>query len=202
MRTLSTVFLSGALLAACGGPEEAAPKGADAESHDPAAKDEAAPNAEITAQAKEGGECLHDNVDDANCAGTEVPKAGAEGHFGDPFALEQSKPLSSVIESLASAGEGPVQVSGEVDQVCQKMGCWMVIKDGDQTARVLMKDHKFAVPFDGKGKKAVVEGTIEAKELSEAQIKHIEEDAGRDPAKVEGTRKEYVLTASGVRLES
>ena len=65
-----------------------------------------------------------------------------------------------------------------------------------------MKDHAFAVPFDGKGKKALVEGTIEAKELSEGQVKHIEEDAGRDPSKVSGTRNEYIVTASGVRLES
>jgi hypothetical protein len=198
MRTLSVALLLGAF-AACGGAEPTSDKSEDKpEAAEAAAEGEKA----ITAEAKAGGECLHDKVDDANCAGTEVPDKGTEGHFGDPFALEESKPLSNVIETLASVGDAPVQVSGEVDQVCQKMGCWMVIKDGDQQARVLMKDHKFAVPFDGKGKKAVVEGTIVAKELSEAQIKHIEEDAGRDPSKVEGTRKEYVLTASGVKLES
>lgn len=199
MRLLSALIVSGALVTACGGDDT---KPADEPEADAASKDEAASDEAVAAADKDGGECLHDEVDDADCAGTEVPEKGAQGHFGEPFALQESKPLGSVIESLASVGDAPVQVSGEVDQVCQKMGCWMVIKDGDHMARVLMKDHKFAVPFDGKGKKAVVEGTIVAKELSEAQVKHIEEDAGRDPNQVEGTRQEYVLTASGVQLDS
>lgn len=78
----------------------------------------------------------------------------------------------------------------------------MVIKDGEKQARVLMKDHKFAVPMDGTGKKAVVEGTVEEKTLSEAQVKHIEKDAGRDPEAVSGERTEYILTATGVRLDA
>jgi hypothetical protein len=78
----------------------------------------------------------------------------------------------------------------------------MVIKDGEKTARVLMKDHAFAVPKDARGKKARVEGTLQARTFTEAQVKHLEKDGGGDPSKVSGERSEYVLTASGVEIAS
>lgn len=144
--------------------------------------------------------CLHgkDAHDEGSCDQNTALATGV-GHFGDEFTIEESKPLSEV---LGGTGEEPVLVSGEVSSVCQSKGCWMVIKDGDKQARVLMKDHKFAVPMDGQGKKAVVEGTVEEKTLSEAQVKHIEKDAGRDPDAVSGERTEYILTATGVRLDA
>ncbi len=203
MRSLTVLFVSSALFAACGSQQAPAKAdGADAKAEAAGdAEDAPAAGASLHTGADPGGECLHDKGPTGDCAPAAQPET-PEGHFGAPFALQESKPLTSVIETLATVGQDPVQVTGEVSSVCQKMGCWMVIKDGETQARVLMKDHSFAVPFDGTGKKAVVEGTIEAKELSEGQVKHIEEDAGRDPSKVSGPRNEYVLTASGVRLDS
>lgn len=78
----------------------------------------------------------------------------------------------------------------------------MVVKDGDVSARVLMKDHGFAVPMDSRGKKVQVEGTLTSRTFTEAQVKHLEKDGGGDPAKVSGTRTEHVLTASGVLIQS
>jgi hypothetical protein len=197
------------LLGACGaepsspGPETA--PSATAEHHA-----DAHPDAKlVSAPSPDGGtECLHHDGGDhhgaaaADCDAANVPADGTAGHFGAAFALQQARPLQEAIAELASIGGSPVQVSGKVTSVCQKKGCWMVIEDGTASARVLMKDHAFAVPFDGTGKQATVEGTIEARELSEGQVKHIEEDAGRDPAGVSGPRKEYILTASAVRLDS
>ncbi len=123
-------------------------------------------------------------------------------HFGAAFTLDKSQPLSKV---LVAAGDRPsdvMQVTGTIDAVCQKKGCWMVIKDGEATARVLMKNHSFAIPIGAKGKEATVEGALKVRTFSEAQVKHLEEDRGGDPSKVSGTRREYVLTASGVRISS
>jgi hypothetical protein len=198
MRTLTFVFVSSALIAACGQPADKAPEpkteAASGEAED------AEKSKPVMVAKSANPDCLHEkDHDSGECAPVELPDAGTTGHFGSPFALSESKPLGEVLSSI---GDDPVQVSGEVTAVCQKKGCWMVIKDGEAQARVLMKDHAFAIPFDGTGKKAVVEGTVKAKELSEGQVKHIEEDAGRDPSKVSGTRNEYILTASAVRLES
>ena len=77
----------------------------------------------------------------------------------------------------------------------------MVLKDGDAAiARILMKDHAFAVPMDSKGKTAIVEGTLATRTFSEKEVKHLEKDAGGDPSAVGGERKEFVLTASGIQI--
>jgi hypothetical protein len=127
--------------------------------------------------------------------------SGTPGHFGAVFALKEPKPLS---QALASAKDlkDPVQVSGEVESVCQKKGCWLVVKDGEAQARILMKDHSFTVPMDIKGKPVIVEGTLETRTFNEAQTKHLAKDAGKDPATVSGETNEYVLTATAVQLKN
>jgi hypothetical protein len=125
--------------------------------------------------------------------------AGGDGHFGEAFALGDAVPLGQAVES---PGDAPVQVRGEVEAVCQKKGCWMVIKDGAISARVLMKGHGFAVPMDSRGKVALVEGTLSSRTFDEDQVKHLEKDAGRDPSKVSGQRTEHVLTATGIEIKS
>jgi hypothetical protein len=139
--------------------------------------------------------CPHGGGD----AGEPQGPATGEGHFGAPFQLADAVPLGKAIETAADA---PVKVSGTVEAVCQKKGCWMVVKDGAESARVLMKDHGFAVPMDSRGKSVVVEGTLTSREFDEAQVKHLEADRGGDPSKVSGTRKEHVLTASAIEIRA
>lgn len=132
----------------------------------------------------------------------EAAAAGSgDGHFGQPFSVDAEQTLAQAIEAKL---EGPVKVAGVVEAVCQKKGCWMVLKDqeGTQSARVLMKDHGFAVPMDSRGKSALVEGTLTSRTFTEAQVKHLEKDAGKDPDAVEGTRTEHVLTATAVEIKS
>ena len=136
------------------------------------------------------------------CASPDAPvNTGTPGHFGAGFALTDPKPLSQVLAS-AKDSKDPVQVSGEVESVCQKKGCWLVVKDGEVQARILMKDHSFTVPMDIKGKPVIVEGTLETKTFNEAQTKHLAKDAGKDPATVSGESNEYVLTATAVQLKN
>ncbi len=143
---------------------------------------------------KEEG-CPHGDSDSK--AGTGVP-----GHHGAAFALTENKPLRDVLASAdASLPTTAIQVTGEVSSVCQKKGCWMVLKDGDSAiARIMMKDHAFAVPMDVKGKSAIVEGTLTSRTFTEKEVKHLEKDGGGDPAEVAGERKEFVLTASGIKF--
>jgi hypothetical protein len=140
---------------------------------------------------------------DAECPSHDAMpgRLGHPGHFGAEFALKDPKPLSSVL-AAAKDQKDPILVSGTVDSVCQKKGCWLVVKDGEAQARIMMKDHAFTAPMDCKGKNVVVEGTLEARTFSEAQVKHLEKDAGKDPAAVTGERVEYVLTATGIELKS
>jgi uncharacterized protein DUF4920 len=128
----------------------------------------------------------------------DAPKQSS-GHFGAPFAAAEPTPLAT---ALAAGKPGLVLVSGTVEAVCQKKGCWMVVKDGTESARVMMKDHAFAVPIDARGKAVLVEGEITSRTFDEAQVKHLEQDKGGDPDKVAGARKEHVLMATGVKIQS
>lgn len=153
----------------------------------------------------EGAHKKDDHGDEADCphggAAGAPAGTGEPGHHGAVFALKDTRSLSQVLAAGKDAlPKDAVQVSGTIDSVCQKKGCWMVVKDGEAQARILMKDHSFTVPMDTKGKPVVVEGTLEARTFTEAQVKHLEKDAGGDPAKASGERTEYVLTASGVQI--
>jgi hypothetical protein len=124
--------------------------------------------------------------------------AAAANHFGATFALIANQPLS---KSLTAKAETTIQVTGTIDKVCKKKGCWMVLKDGESQARVLMKNYGFTVPLDCDGKQAAVEGTLKTRVFTEGQVKHLAEDGGEDPSKVSGSRTEYVITASGIRIQ-
>ena len=148
------------------------------------------------AKADEG--CGHHLADAAPAPAT--GEAG-EAHFGDAFTLTEAKPLAAVVATNADGGDAVVQVSGTIHEVCQKKGCWMVVRDGDAEARVVMKGYAFTVPKDAKGKPTVIEGTLKVRTFTEAQAKHLAEDAGKDPATVSGEAKEYVVTASAITIK-
>lgn len=215
---IAAMVLFGSAALACGGAEKPADAAKPAEAaktaegHDSAKVDDTA-IAKADPKADEAGEegCIYgkdhggaDHTEEGCPHGMgDTPEAtGEPGHHGATFALSENSPLKDV---LASAGDNlpstPIQVTGEVDSVCQKKGCWMVLKDGDSAVvRILMKDHSFTVPMDAKGKSAIVEGTLTARTFSEKEVKHLEKDGGGDPDEVEGERKEFVLTASGVKI--
>lgn len=206
MRTPSFV-LTCLLFAACSQPANTpapAPKAAPAAEPAPAKVAAAEPAKPANTPDDEDG-CIYKDANTphgAECPSHDaMPASATPGHFGAEFALKDAKPLSSVL-AAAKDQKDPILVSGTVDSVCQKKGCWLVVKDGTAEARIMMKDHAFTAPMDCKGKNVVVEGTLEARTFSEAQVKHLEKDAGKDPAAVAGERVEYVLTATGIELKS
>jgi len=136
----------------------------------------------------------------AASAGVEPTKTATGMHFGATFALGEAKPLGQALAGATDGQELNVRVSGQIDKVCQKMGCWMVVKDGAIEARVIMKDHAFTIPVDSKGKPAQVEGVLKVKVITEAEAKHLAEDGGGDPSTVTGERKEFILTATAVEI--
>lgn len=206
---MRTTFLTCLLVAACSQPAATpapAPKAAPpAAQPAPAADPKVAAAPAAKSEDDEEGciykDAKHDEADCPHGHGDAAPASTTPGHFGAVFALKEAKPLATVL-AAAKDQKDPVQVSGTVDSVCQKKGCWLVVKDGDAQARILMKDHSFTAPLDCKGKNVVVEGTLESRTFTEAQVKHLEKDAGKDPTGVAGERVEYVLTATGLELKS
>lgn len=156
----------------------------------------------IYVEGEQGGDpsCPHGGA--AHEGGEPQGPATGTGHFGAPFSkTDEPTPLGQVL-AAAEPPKGEVLIKGEVEAVCQKKGCWMVVKDGAESARVLMKDHSFAVPMDCRGKAVTIEGTLASRTFNEDQVKHLEKDAGGNPDAVAGERTEHVLTASGILIQS
>ncbi|HHH28732.1 MAG TPA: DUF4920 domain-containing protein [Polyangiaceae bacterium] len=146
-------------------------------------------------------DCPGEQQDHAACGSIERA-SDDEGHFGQAFTLTEREELKAAATRLSDRGGGEkVLVMGTVDSVCKKKGCWMVIKDGEVTARVFTHAGKFFMPVGtNKGRKVVVEGELTAKTMSERFAKHLAEDKGEDPSEVTGPVKEWVIQATGAEL--
>lgn len=198
---LAALFLAGGA-AACKSPEaqNTAPKAGAAKTDDAKAKADAKP----AADAKKADEPVTDAPKGAATSQPAPMKAGATGHFGAAFASEDAaKPLGDILKQAEANNGKLVKVSGKVQSVCKKKGCWLVMQtdaDVPQTVRVTMKDYGFFAPKDCDGKTATIEGVLNRKVVKEAELKHLAEDQGQDPAKVTGDKEEFRLVANGIKI--
>lgn len=133
-----------------------------------------------------------------------VADAGPSAAFGEPIKLGAAEPVT--VQQLLgniSAYEGkPVLVSGDVNEVCERKGCWMTMTDGKEKLFV-----KFTCPIEGrlipmeaKGKKAMAQGELQIKEISEDDARHMAEEGGKTPeevAKIVGPQKQVTLQSPG-----
>lgn len=102
--------------------------------------------------------------------------------------------LQAVMKNPEESTEGKRIMTGRITKVCQKMGCWMILTDGDDFARVDFNDHAFLIPKDATGD-ARVYGHLKAKELTDEQIEHYQsEGAGELP------KKSYEIIADSVMI--
>lgn len=111
-------------------------------------------------------------------------------HFGQPMKMSRSDTIDAAnVFANKTAYDGTyVRVRGKVDSVCKSMGCWLRLTDdaGKETLFV-----KFTCPVEGRlipleavGRTAIVEGTLEVGEISEAEARHYREDAGASPEEI------------------
>lgn len=99
----------------------------------------------------------------------------------------------------ALAGEldaAPAKYRGRIGQVCQTKGCWMILEEDGQSARV-MTAHKFFLPKDAQGV-ATVHGVLEAVDVEEKQAQHLAEDAGGE---AEPVLREFRIVATSISIE-
>lgn len=106
---------------------------------------------------------------------TPPPSAGERRDFG--ARIDTSLPLTPLGAIIASPGDHAthvVRTRGTVHRVCQRMGCWMELREGEGPAvRVPMAGHAFFLPKDCQGEPAEVEGTVVLAELSPEMRAHL-----------------------------
>jgi hypothetical protein len=127
--------------------------------------------------------------------------------FGKPLTLAQPTPVATVLATPDQFVGKTVQVKGKVTEVCQMMGCWLQIQDGEKSLRFKVKDGEIMFPKNAAGRSAVAEGVLKKIELNQQQAvawaKHEAEERGQkfDPAKIKSGITIYQIQGSGAVLD-
>jgi hypothetical protein len=127
--------------------------------------------------------------------------------LGEPLTQKRIVSLAELTTKPDSYVGTTFQVKGKITEVCQMMGCWIMLTDGKGAMmRIQMKEGEVAFPKDAAGRSAVAEGTLAKYELSKeaaiAAAKHEAADAGRPfhPESVKGPRVVYQIEGTGAVL--
>ncbi len=135
---------------------------------------------------------------------SEASEEYAVNIFGESFSPVSFISVDELIPTITAEEQGPVQVKGEIVQVCQSKGCWLTLvsEDGEQV-RVTFKDYGFFVPKDVAGREVILEGITWYDHVSVDHLRHYAEDAGDSPEEIEAITEpefSYYIEASGVRI--
>ena len=115
--------------------------------------------------------------------------------FGEPLSVNELTALADITADPESFAGRTVKTEGQITQVCQRMGCWMEMREGDGPAiRVPMAGHSFFLPKDVSGRRATIEGQVALRELSAAEREHLASEG----AQAVGQRLQ--ITATGVEI--
>jgi hypothetical protein len=128
----------------------------------------------------------------------------ATAYFGEKITADSAIDLSELKAAMGEKTELNIKLSGEVEAVCQKKGCWMNIKGKNgESMRVTFKDYAFFMPMDCSGKNAIVQGVAKIEETSIADLKEYakdDEQTKEQIAAIKEPKRELVFEASGVIL--
>jgi hypothetical protein len=123
--------------------------------------------------------------------------------FGADFTLTDSVAAAAVLASAADHDGKVVRMEGTVADVCNKMGCWLVVQAGEETIRVTMKEHAFGIDRDCAGKTASLEGVLQSKDVDPETAAHYESESDNPDAMPEkGKTRVWEIIASTVALKS
>lgn len=134
------------------------------------------------------------------------PKASAPPqYFGEKITEDGAVPTDSLKAMMGEKTELACKLSGKVDAVCQKKGCWMELKNADGSAmRVTFKDYGFFMPKDASGLTAIIDGIAKVEVTTVADLKEYAKDDGKSQADIDAIKeplKELVFEAKGVILK-
>ena len=136
--------------------------------------------------------------------------ASRHAGFGDPLTIRpgEAVPVAKVFAAPDEFAGRRLLVSGRVDSVCAKKGCWLRLTDEPGTETVFVK---FTCPVEGRlipmeavGHQALVEGVLSVEEISQEDARHYQEDAGASPeeiAKIVGPQKQLSISAPAARIK-
>ncbi len=133
---------------------------------------------------------------------TETRETTAYEIFGEEITPDGALTGAEFLAQMAGKDSMQVKLKAEIEEVCQKKGCWMDLDISDELSlTVRFKDYGFFVPKDADGRIAIVEGWAKKDTTSVELLRHYAEDAGKSQEEIEAiTEPEigYTFEAHGV----
>ena len=127
--------------------------------------------------------------------------------FGDSISVDGALSTDEMMKKFADLKEGDtleVKFKSEINEVCQKKGCWMTLDlADDKEAFVKFKDYGFFVPKKAQDKEVFVNGKAFVSVESVDVLKHYAKDAGKSQAAIDSITEPkvtYSFMADGVLI--
>ena len=123
---------------------------------------------------------------------------GAERLFGAaPDRARPLTPLTSILAEPERYRDQVVRTEGRIAQVCQRMGCWIELREGEEgpAVRVPMAGHSYFLPRDVVGHRAMLEGRVAMRALSQGEREHLESEGAT------ATASALSIAATGVVVQ-
>lgn len=142
-----------------------------------------------------------------NNQGSTPERIDANGfeYFGEEIHKDGAIQAEDFFTSFTEGDSIEMKVSGKINDVCKKKGCWMSINIGsDDEMMVRFKDYGFFVPLNADGRMATVEGWAFKEVRSVEELKHYAFDAGdtdEEIAAITEPEISYTFMAKGVIIE-
>ena len=139
---------------------------------------------------------------------TPVAETVEGAFYGEEFNITTTTTVPTAISDLAKNDTLKIQLSGIVESVCKKKGCWTNIASQDnleETMFVKFKDYGFFLPLDCEGQEVVLQGKAYIEETPVDELRHYAEDEGKSAeeiASITEPAKEYKFMASGAFLKN
>lgn len=126
--------------------------------------------------------------------------------FGDKISADKALSKEQMLAKYKTMKKGDtiaVKFKSKINSVCKKKGCWMKMDLAGNESFVKFKDYAFFVPLNADNSEAIVSGKAFVNEISVAELKHYEKDAGKSQAEIDKITQPkitYAFQADGVLI--
>lgn len=129
--------------------------------------------------------------------------------YGANLKQARTIPAETVFDNPDAYDGRTVRLTGTIDAVCEKRGCWLTLRRGERILRARFVESGectkgFFVPRDAAGRDVLLEGMVRQEELSEATARHYLEDGGASEAEINqivGPQKALAIVCTGVAIK-
>ena len=125
-------------------------------------------------------------------------------YFGEKITKDGAIGVNELLSKMETTDSIDIKLTGVIESVCKKKGCWMNIKT-DDTAEgsvfVRFKDYGFFMPLDSEGRKVIMNGYAFKNITPVDELRHYAEDEGKSEEEINAItepEEEYRYMASGV----